>query len=267
MKPTKKFIAVALALFIYALGTLVLTLILSLQSYRPAGLGQLSGSSRLPDLRKIEDTSQRKQAFVDQLMPLIEQKNQALIQLRQELNQARAQLADEQPLTHVQQKRIERLSRRYKVEVEPPITPSDINTLLRRLDALPPSMVLAQAAKESGWGTSRFARQGNNLFGQWCYTKGCGLVPKNRNSGARHEVQKFSGVEDAINAYYRNINTHQTYRDVRTRRAQARQKNAELSGLDLINGLNGYSSRGEVYVQELAQLIRYNDFDKLDPSE
>ncbi|MCP8900757.1 glucosaminidase domain-containing protein [Gilvimarinus xylanilyticus] len=267
MNPNKKFIAVALALLIYAVGTLVLTLTLSLQSYRPAGLGQLSGSTRLPDLRKIENTAQRKQAFVNQLAPLIEQKNQALIQLRQELNQARSQLANEQPLTHVQQKRIERLSRRYKVDAKPPITTTDIDTLLRRLDALPPSMVLAQAAKESGWGTSRFARQGNNLFGQWCYTQGCGLVPKNRNSGARHEVQKFSGIEDAINAYYRNINTHQTYRDVRARRAQARKKNTDLSGLDLINGLNGYSSRGAVYVQELAQLIRYNDFEKLDASE
>ncbi|UTF61640.1 glucosaminidase domain-containing protein [Gilvimarinus sp. DA14] len=262
----QKFYALAAALVLYSIGTLGLTIYLSQHSYQPAGVALLHGKTPLPNLKAISDIPQRKQTFVALLEPLIAEKNQALLGLRREVLALHKKLNEGSALTRVEQERLERLARRYNIRVEG-LTPLETSSLLlKRVDIIPPSMVVAQAAKESGWGTSRFAREGNNLFGQWCYTKGCGIVPGRRSAGARHEVQKFPGIEDAINAYYHNINTHKTYRELRNIRARARQSHSQLSGLNLIQGLNGYSSRGEVYVQELAELIRYNQFAKLDIS-
>ncbi|WP_020209838.1 glucosaminidase domain-containing protein [Gilvimarinus chinensis] len=260
----KKFYALAAALTLYSLGTLGLAIYLSQHTYQPAGVALLRGKTQLPDLKAISDIPQRKDTFVSLLEPLIAEKNQALLALRQEILALTEKLNQHLELTRVEQERLERLSRRYDIRTDGLTELETCTLLLKRIDIIPPSMVVAQAAKESGWGTSRFAREGNNLFGQWCYTKGCGIVPGRRSAGARHEVQKFPGIEDAINAYYHNINTHKTYRELRNIRARARNSDSDISGLNLIKGLNGYSSRGAVYVQELGELIRYNQFAKLD---
>jgi len=133
-----------------------------------------------------------------------------------------------------------------------------IKELLIRVDTVPPSLALAQAAVESGWGTSRFAVQANNLFGQWCYEKGCGLVPSQRNSGANHEVAKFKNVSDAVYSYTRNINTHRAYKDLRMSRAALRADDETVTGHILAEGLLRYSERGEDYVHELQAVIRIN---------
>jgi uncharacterized FlgJ-related protein len=133
--------------------------------------------------------------------------------------------------------------------------------LLQRVDTLPVSLVLAQAAIESGWGTSRFAREGNNLFGQWCFDPGCGLVPAARRTGARHEVAAYASVNDSIDAYLLNINTHSAYRDLRELRARARAEGREPTGLELATGLRSYSERGELYVQDVRSIIRGNGLD------
>jgi Bax protein len=133
-----------------------------------------------------------------------------------------------------------------------------------RVDEIPPSLALAQAAIESAWGTSRFAVQGNNLFGQWCYKKGCGLVPLRRDSGSRHEVAKFSSVTQSVNAYMRNLNTHRAYSDLRANRAQLKATEQNVTGHLLAANLLDYSELREVYVEEIRAVIRINKLAQYD---
>jgi Bax protein len=126
---------------------------------------------------------------------------------------------------------------------------------------IPAAMVIAQAAIESGWGTSNFAQEGNNLFGEWCYTKGCGIVPRRRAASASHEVRKFDSIEDSINSYYRNINTNNAYRSLRDLRAKIRHNEAHFTGSALVAGLGKYCGRGEVYIHEVRGLIQSKDLE------
>jgi Bax protein len=122
-------------------------------------------------------------------------------------------------------------------------------------------MALAQAAKESGWGTSRFAANGNNFFGQWCFKQGCGLIPKARKASSSHEVAVFNSAKESVQAYMHNINTHQAYSELRSIRAKLHKTGKPFSGLDLIQGLNAYSERGIIYVKELSSLIKFNQLE------
>ena len=126
------------------------------------------------------------------------------------------------------------------------------------------SLALAQAAKESGWGTSRFAREGNNYFGQWCYKAGCGIVPASRAPGRTHEVEAFDSPAESVASYMRNINTHSGYKSFREARKVQRSEADALSGVALAAELSQYSERRDAYVAELRQLIVGNDLDRLD---
>lgn len=267
MQRQPKFTLIATGLLIYALATLALTLFLANTQYAPRPLGSISGSTQLPDMGAITHIPERKQTFIQLLAPMVAQKNRALLNQREQLLAMQDDIDQGHSLSHVQTNRLARLQQHYKLKAGAQAEPNNtepIRTLLKRVDIIPASMVIAQAAAESGWGTSRFARQAQNLFGQWCYRKGCGLVPKRRNQGAKHEVQKFASVEQAVHAYYRNINTHRAYRGVRQRRAALREGGKAITGPALIPGLSKYSSRGHVYVEEIAELIRYNKLSALD---
>ena len=115
-----------------------------------------------------------------------------------------------------------------------------------------------QAANESAWGTSRFARQGYNFFGLWCFTEGCGFVPKRRNSDADHEVHKFRNLTVAVRTYFRNLNGHPAYKELRDIRYQLRQNNSEVTAEKLVHGLSKYSERGQEYIDELLDMLRFN---------
>ena len=172
-----------------------------------------------------------------------------------------ADLQAENRLSIIGALRLKSLARKYRVEWNESDPQSVIDTLRRRIDLVPVPLVLVQAAKESGWGTSRFAREGNNLFGQWCYTKGCGIVPARRSSGAKHEVQVFDSVEDAINAYLHNINTADAYRSLREIRARQRKAGKTPDGIALADGLLYYSQRREAYVKEVKLMLQqYRQF-------
>ncbi|KKD62435.1 glucosaminidase [Grimontia sp. AD028] len=130
---------------------------------------------------------------------------------------------------------------------------------LKRVDVIPADLVLTQAAKESGWGTSRFAREGNNYFGQWCYTSGCGMVPSARSQGKTHEVAVFKDTYQSIRAYFLNVNRNKAYAPLRDIRADLRKSGEPISGVALANGLKSYSERGQAYVEEVQSMIRYNE--------
>ncbi len=154
--------------------------------------------------------------------------------------------------------RFSRLAHEY--EIDEPL--ADIENTLRqlqlRVNIIPVDLALAQAAKESGWGRSRFAVDHNNLFGQWCYQPGCGVVPKRRPSGATHEVAEFTGVSESVQRYMNNLNTHPRYQEFRQLRAARGRNNLPLSGKSLVPGLLGYSQRGQIYLDELQLMMRAN---------
>ena len=134
-----------------------------------------------------------------------------------------------------------------------------LQMLLQKIDVLPVELVLVQAANESAWGTSRFARKGYNFFGLWCFTKGCGFVPNRRNDDASHEVAKFENLSQATYTYMRNLNRHDAYKDLREIRSRLRANQIAISGVALAEGLMKYSERGAAYVEELQNMIKYNE--------
>jgi Bax protein len=199
----------------------------------------------LPDFSSYEDVNEKKQQFFDYLLPVIEHRNAWAREAREFLRLTRERMVEGTALTAEDQQIIVELGERYRVKVGESVELGEIEQLLRRADEIPPSLVLAQAAAESAWGTSRFARMANNLFGQWCFTEGCGLVPQRRPAGATHEVKSFDSVLEAVDGYYRNLNSHPAYEEVRERRARARAAGRVPEGVDLAAGLERYSERGQ----------------------
>jgi len=211
----------------------------------------------LPDFVSISDIPTRKQAFFDYMTPPIAFQNEVLRERRLVLAAIQASAEAGVELSATQNDFMALMRKRYRIPEEA----TDAEALLmldRRIDAIPPSMVLSQAAMESAWGTSRFATKANNLFGQWCYREGCGLVPKSRPSEARHEVAKYDRVDLAVQSYFRNINTHPTYAELREIRQQAREQGREPTGIEMVGGLGNYSARGDDYIEELRDMISYN---------
>jgi Bax protein len=211
----------------------------------------------LPDFASIRDVKQKKQSFFDFIRPAILSENQKITQHRAQLTLIRKSQLSDPILTTSQLDFINTLARQYKVNDK--LSSADqITELLSRVDIIPPDLVMVQAANESAWGTSRFARIGLNFFGIWCYREGCGMVPNGREAAARHEVQMFKSVDAAVRRYLYNINTNAAYEVLRTIRGQLRQQNYPLKGEVLACGLLAYSQRGVDYVVELGQMIRHN---------
>ncbi len=153
------------------------------------------------------------------------------------------------------------LLRRYRVTEEDPAQAMEL--LLERLDELPPALALAQAANESAWGTSRFARVANNLFGQWTWQEEHGIVPAARPEGKRYLVRKFPTLRDSVRDYFYNLNVGHAYQELRRLRREMRASGTSLDSLALAGGLQRYSQRGEAYVEEIRRIIRVNRLERL----
>ncbi|MBF0447601.1 MAG: glucosaminidase domain-containing protein [Magnetococcales bacterium] len=219
----------------------------------------------LPDFASITDIKLKKQRFFQFMLTFIEDENKRLSAIRQRLLTLQEQNRHQEPLEPADEQWLIDLGNTYKIS---PLRKRDRDSfytiLLRRVDQLPPSMVLAQAANESAWGQSRFATQGNNLFGQWCYIPGCGFVPRKRSSDLLHEVSRYTSVRQSVNAYFLNINTHPAYAPLRRLRKTLRQNKPFLSGLELSQELTPYSQRGHDYVSSIQSLIRSNKLSRFD---
>lgn len=222
--------------------------------------------------RPIEDTAQalpaglsaQKTRFVAELIPQIRQENIKISLERAKLLYLLDRESAENKLDPRQIAWIQALGQKYKVDFGPGEHTAHKQALLRRVDIIPVSLALAQAANESAWGTSRFAREGNNLFGQWCFEEGCGLVPAQRGEGQNHEVKKFSSTAESVRAYFYNLNTNTAYMDFRKERHLARGENRPLEGMRLAKGLRNYSALGNVYVQSLVKIMNDSGFAALD---
>tara|TARA_Y100001947_G_scaffold157280_1_gene167287 strand:- start:16839 stop:17681 length:843 start_codon:yes stop_codon:yes gene_type:complete len=212
----------------------------------------------LPDFTTYTDVKEKKEAFFDTLYPIIQEENAHVLQVREAL----ISLKEAESLSDTDQHWLADLAQYYKVvdEEDEPVTVDDalLDSLLLRIDYIPPSLALTQAAIESGWGSSRFSRQGNNLFGHWCFVKGCGIVPGERQDGRVHEVAKFDTINHAVRAYIRNLNTHYAYDEFRDLRAKLRESGSSITGKALATSLSQYSEEGTHYIEKVSKFIDHN---------
>jgi Bax protein len=204
-------------------------------------------SSFKPSFDSIESTVVRKEVFFNYLLPVIHKKNAEIVALRNAISNN--ELNDNQ---------LNDLAKKYRVE-----TPSK-EELLKVIDILPPSLVLAQAANESDWGRSRFAKDFNNYFGIWCFSKGCGVIPKDRDEDATHEVASFKSLEDCIDYYVLNINRSYAYEDLRLMRKNQRESLQPITGTLLAQGLGNYAFPGDEYIESIQTLINFNQLERHD---
>lgn len=203
----------------------------------------------------------KKTSFFKALLPMVLLANERIRQERQVLLQILAQIETKQTLDDRQQHLLRTLKQRYKVKGDL-LDEETLNILKRRVDEIPAALVLAQAANESAWGTSRFLREGNNLFGEWTFLPGSGIVPLDRPDGEIYEVRRFNNLYDSILSYLRNLNTHPAYQNLRQLREEARQQGRNPSGIELAEGLVNYSTRREFYVTDLQKIIRTNNLQR-----
>ena len=212
------------------------------------------------EIIKIENSKERKDLFIQIILPLVIKENNYIKLDRKKL----FSILNKNNNTSAEKKWLSSKFKQYGV------VNNDLSTLKIRMDEVPISMTIAQAAKETGWGTSRFAQEGNALFGQWTWS-GAGIKPSGAEDNTTHKVMKFNVLQASVKAYQRNLNTHSSYRDFRRARAELRYKKKKLDSIILSEYLDKYAETGKKYVKILQQIIKQNnltDFDdaKLLPS-
>jgi Bax protein len=212
------------------------------------------------EIKMIESTKKRKEFFIQIVLPLVLKENNNIRLDRKML----FSIINKSNNTQLEKKWLEKKYKQYGVNSK------DLSVLKVRMDEVPVSLAIAQAAKETGWGTSRFAQEGNALFGQWTWS-GEGLKPKEADENKGHKVMKFNVLQASVRAYQRNLNTHPSYENFRLARAQLRDAGKILDSIVLSQFLDNYAETGNQYVEVLQKIIKQNnlkDFDdaKLLPS-
>ena len=206
------------------------------------------------DLDALQSTKLKKETFIKIVLPLIVAENERILADREKLNVvSKKKFTTDLEKQWLRQKLLE-----YKVKK------GDLKELLIRMDIIPTSIALAQAAKESGWGTSRFALEGNAIFGQWTWS-GQGIAPLDRESDKNHKILKFPILRASVKAYQNNLNTHKSYSKFRQKRSSLRDKNKKIKGLELTETLNNYAQTGSEYTKILNQIIKQNRLTDFEP--
>ena len=200
------------------------------------------------DMSDLIDVKDKKKRFFDFMRPIVIDENAKILELRKELIAAKN--------SNNNKSLVAQAAKDYSVLWE--AGKEDWDKLLERVDAVAVEVALAQSANESAWGQSRFAKKGNNFFGQWCYKKGCGLIPKKRDKGTKHEVASFKTVNDSVRSYLKNINTGRVYAPLRNVRKKDRATGKRADAKAQAGGLIKYSQRREEYVKEIRAMIRVN---------
>lgn len=214
----------------------------------------------LPNFKKYPAGKERKEIFFKYFFYLVESRNQDILNMRKKVIRWKR---DKKSMTKSNRNTVLYLAKKYEVEDFKIEENNSWNRLLSRLDIVPVSLALAQGAKESQWGTSRFARYGYNYYGQRCFSKGCGIIPK-KIGKRRFEVKTFSSPRESVKSYIHNINTHFAYESLRKLRSIQRAKGRHIKGLILVSNLEKYSERGSDYIKDIKSFIRYNKLFKYD---
>jgi len=205
------------------------------------------------EIKKIENVKKRKNLFIQIILPLVIKENQNIRLDRKKL----FSILNKSKNSRAQKNWLESKFKQYGV------VNKDLLTLKMRMDEIPVSMAIAQAAKETGWGTSRFALEGNALFGQWTWS-GEGLKPIDAGNNTTHKVMKFKVLQASVKAYQRNLNTHSSYKNFRSARAELRDAGKELDSMLLSEYLDKYAETGKEYVKILQKIIRQNNLTDFD---
>lgn len=211
-----------------------------------------------PDLDSIPDIAEKKRIFFLSLLPAALLANQEIVRQRERLIDLFRRFDEGLELFAEEEEYINALAREYKITGDPLAATEIRALLLKRVDIIPPALVLAQAACESGYGTSRFSKMGNNIFGEWSFIPGTGMVPKQRPAGATYEVRRFNTLFESVRSYINNLNTHRAYTELRDIRSQLRSAGSALRGDKLAAGLRLYSSQRERYVNHIRKIILHN---------
>lgn len=222
------------------------------------------GPEHIPDFGKISNTKEKKTAFFEYLAPRIAAANAPILEQRKKIQKIRVQVAEDGDPGWLDTRYLRKSLAQYEFEVPEEIELSHVDDLLTRADIIPPSLIMAQAANESAWGTSRFAKLGNNFFGMRTYTPGTGIVPKRRAAGATWEVAAYDSVSEGIGAYIQTLNTNKAYLQLRLIRRELRRKEKEVGGSALAGGLLRYSEKGHEYISIVRSMIRSNNLSTYD---
>ena len=205
------------------------------------------------ELKQIESSKSRKDLFIKIVLPLVLSENNRIKRDRTTL----FKILNKNNNTKSEKDWLRKKFKQYGV------VSKDLSTLKIRMDIIPVSLAIAQAAKETGWGTSRFAIEGNALFGQWTYS-GKGIKPAGSDKNDKHKVATFSVLKASVRAYQRNLNTHSSYREFRKARAIQRDNDENLNSLELANFLNEYAETGEEYTKIIKKIIEQNNLKDFD---
>ena len=215
--------------------------------------------SSLPkDFMEIQPVIERKRLFINTLIPIIYSENLQILNDRKKILDWWRESDGENFSRDFWPQWLFELSERYGS------SDSNLGNLLVRVDIIPISLALAQAAIESGWGTSRYSREGNAIFGQYTFDESRGLKPKDRNENDQFFIKKFPNLSESVRSYLKNINTHLAYVDFREERKKLRMSGENLSGYKLANFLKDYSERKEFYIKDVKEIMTSNNFQKFD---
>lgn len=218
-----------------------------------------SSMQDVPRFSEYVDVIEKKRAFFAYLQPEIQRQNKIVINERQMVFALQNIYLQQQEFNLHQKQVLNKLTEKYQFSGDEKLSVEQtLVMLIRRVDTIPEALILVQAANESGWGASRFARHGYNFFGLWCFKKGCGFVPRQRDDDAEHEVAKFTDLSHAVMTYIRNLNRHYAYKDLRMIRENLRQDDIPVTARALASGLLSYSERGQEYIDELISMLRVN---------
>ena len=228
----------------------------------------LSGEREVPrvtwaalpkNLSAVRETNERKAIFFKTVLPLVLQVNEQITVERGRLWELKSQQLSGKKLDALDRLWLAVLSEQYGTRR------GDIVAILERHDVVPPSLALAQAATESAWGTSRFVREGNAMFGEWTFkADDKGIVPAGRDTGKTHRVRAFDTLQDSVRSYVTNLNKHRAYKEFRSQRSEMLAQGRVVDGMELAGTLHRYSERGAAYVAEIRAIISTNDLDLLD---
>ncbi len=228
------------------------------------GISSFFAGDRLPDFSKYERVDEKKEAFFTYLAEHVDEANGAILADRERLEEIREDLEPGDEPGWFDRRWVHGKLEQYEFDPVDKIDGETLRLLAQRMDIIPASLVLAQAAVESGWGESRFAREGNNLFGMRTYEPGTGIVPKRRPPGQTWEVAAYDTVTEGLAAYIHNLNTHDPYLRLRISRAGLRSRGQTITGPALVDGLRSYSELGYEYVAKIRGMIRSNGLTKYD---
>lgn len=211
------------------------------------------------------DVLLKKQLFFRGIAPLILRSNELIMKDRKRLEEIRTTMHENNPLDEMDQIWIKKIAGVYKVKSnDDQVTSSIMDELWDKVDIVPPSLALGQAAEESGWGSSRFAAEGNAIYGQWTWGKNAMVPEEQRKELGNYGIAAFESLQESISGYMLNLNTHNAYTDLRNKRAELRENGEKITGSVLAEQLTKYSERGEEYVKGLKSLMEYNRLSPVD---